>query len=100
LLLQRYFGYHNFVGRPIASYRAPKCIVTRKAAASLAKVQSVLLASNMSLKVYDCYRPTSSVDDFVVWAKNVSDTVTKAEFYPGTFMLLINISHTHIYIDG
>jgi hypothetical protein len=37
---------------------------------------------NQSLKVYDCYRPTSSVDDFVTWANDITDTLTKAEFYP------------------
>ena len=86
----RYATYHNFVGRPVKSYDAPECILTVEAAHALSKVQNFLLSGkadpvnqqSYSLKVYDCYRPTSSVMDFVVWAKNVSDTLMKAEFYP------------------
>lgn len=54
---------------------------------ALHKVQSYLLSHHMSLKVYDCYRPTSAVDDFVTWATNVTDTLTKAEFYPRMLMI-------------
>ena len=32
--------------------------------------------------LYDAYRPQRAVDDFVVWAKDIADTRTKAEFYP------------------
>src|SRR5437588_12574999 len=50
----RYFGRHNFIGRPIAGYLAPECIITAKAAYALAGVQAELAPSNLSLVVYDC----------------------------------------------
>ncbi|MBI1384101.1 MAG: hypothetical protein GC150_04245 [Rhizobiales bacterium] len=78
----RYFGEHNFVGRRVDGYLAPECILTRKAALALAKVQARLQARNLSLKVYDCYRPMAGVRHFVRWAKDVDDDITKGEFYP------------------
>jgi D-alanyl-D-alanine dipeptidase len=78
----RYYGPHNFVGERIDGYNAPKCILTRKAAAALANVQRELEAFSLSLKIYDGYRPQRAVDHFVQWAKNVKDTRTKREFYP------------------
>jgi D-alanyl-D-alanine dipeptidase len=78
----RYFGPHNFVGVRVDGYNAPRCIVTREAAAALAKVQRDLEPFSLSLKIYDCYRPQRAVDHFVRWAKDSGDTKTKAEFYP------------------
>jgi len=31
----RYYGSHNFLGRPVAGYEAPECILTRQAAEAL-----------------------------------------------------------------
>jgi len=77
----RYFGPHNFVGQRVDGYLAPKCILTRKAAESLSRVQEELKDFGLSLKVYDCYRPQRAVDHFVRWAKDVDDTLTRQEFY-------------------
>lgn len=78
----RYAGSHNFVGRPIAAYAAPACILTRQAAEALAAAARDLAAEGMGLKVYDCYRPAPAVADFVAWARDLSDETMKAEFYP------------------
>ncbi len=78
----RYHGPHNFVGEKVDGYRAPKCLITRKAAESLAKVQWELKEMSLSLKIYDCYRPQRSVDHFVRWAQDTNDVRTKGEFYP------------------
>lgn len=78
----RYYGDHNFMGRPMAGYEAPECILTRQAAAALAAIQAELAQSRLSLKVYDCYRPQRAVDGFVAWSKDVPDQTMKAEFYP------------------
>lgn len=78
----RYAGPHNFIGRPIKGYRAAECLLTRPAAEALRAVQADLAAAGLSLKVYDCYRPQRAVDDFVAWAKDLSDTKMKTEFYP------------------
>ncbi|MCB1827141.1 MAG: M15 family metallopeptidase [Coxiellaceae bacterium] len=78
----RYAGYHNFTGRPVKGYRAKECILTKPAADALAKVQAALLQSDLSLKVYDCYRPQRAVNDFIAWSHNPKLTKMKAEFYP------------------
>ncbi|HYA14390.1 MAG TPA: M15 family metallopeptidase [Syntrophales bacterium] len=78
----RYYSSHNFVGGRIDGYNAPKCLLTKEAAAALANVQKELEASFLSLKVYDCYRPQRAVDHFVRWAKDIKDIKTKKEFYP------------------
>ncbi len=78
----RYAGYHNFLGRPVKGYDAPECILTINAALALRDVQRELKKSNLSLKVYDCYRPQKAVDDFVAWSKMPDQQSMKAEFYP------------------
>jgi D-alanyl-D-alanine dipeptidase len=82
LLDIRYFGEHNFLGVKVDGYYASTCILTRQAAQALANVQKDLAPFNMTLKIYDCYRPQQAVDHFVRWAKGIDDTKTKKEFYP------------------
>ena len=78
----RYAGSHNFVGRPIDAYEAPRCLLTRAAVDALAEVARDLAPQGLAVKVFDCYRPTRAVANFVRWARNVDDTVGKKEFYP------------------
>lgn len=78
----RYATAHNFVGRPVAGYAEPRCLLTRRAAEALHRVQTAALARGRSLKVYDCYRPQRAVDDFVAWAKLPGEQRMKGEFYP------------------
>lgn len=78
----RYAGSHNFTGKPVKGYHNPTCIVTSQAAEALKAVQKALRQQNLSLKVYDCYRPTQAVDVFMTWSKDPSQQQNKAEFYP------------------
>ncbi len=78
----RYYTPHNFVGEPIDGYNKPKCLLTGEAAEALKKVQNELRQFDLSLKVYDCYRPQRAVMHFVKWASNIQDIKTKEEFYP------------------
>src|SRR6202046_1781884 len=77
----RYAGSHNFVGRPIDGYEAPRCLLTRPAANALAQVAGDLVAQGLVLKVFDCYRPARAVAHFVRCAHHLKDTVGKREFY-------------------
>jgi len=77
----RYAGPNNFTGRPLPGYDAAECVLRREAAEALAKVQADLAAQNLSLKVYDCYRPTRAVAAFAHWARSADDGATK-RFYP------------------
>ncbi|GGO63687.1 M15 family metallopeptidase [Bowmanella pacifica] len=78
----RYYGNHNFVGSPVEGYLAPKCILQGKAAKALVKVAQQAAEQGYKLKVFDCYRPTQAVAHFMRWAQDLSDTATKAEYYP------------------
>jgi D-alanyl-D-alanine dipeptidase len=78
----RYAGAHNFVGRPIDGYEAPRCLLTKAAANALAGVAKDVAAYGLVVKVFDCYRPTRAVANFVRWARDLNDTTGKAEFYP------------------
>jgi D-alanyl-D-alanine dipeptidase len=78
----RYFGDDNFVGARIDGYEAARCLLTRQAAAALARVQQDLAPQGFALKVFDCYRPTRAVMHFVRWARDIKDVKRKADFYP------------------
>jgi len=78
----RYITSNNFIGKPIDGYINNKVIVTTKTAFALKKVQTKLLQFGLSLKIYDAYRPQQSVDHFVRWAKVLSDTIMKKQYYP------------------
>jgi D-alanyl-D-alanine dipeptidase len=78
----RYAGSHNFVGRPIDGYEAPRCLLTQAAARALADVARDLASRGLVIKAFDCYRPTRAVANFVRWARDLNDTTAKAEFYP------------------
>lgn len=89
----RYITNHNFLGVPVEGYSAEKCYITKAAADSLAKVQDELKKFNLALKIYDAYRPQRAVDHFVRWAKDLSDTLTKKEFYP-------TVDKSRLFVDG
>lgn len=78
----RYFGADNFVGKRVDGYEAPRCILTRSAAAALAAVQRDLARRGLGLKVYDCYRPARAVAHFARWARDLADVVRKGDYYP------------------
>ena len=77
-----YHGTNNFVGRPVAAYEAPHCILSEPAARALQAAQAELRPQGMTLKVFDCYRPQAAVDDFVRWGRDLADQTTKPAFYP------------------
>jgi len=78
----KYFTHDNFMGRPIKGYTAAECILTKKAAVALSELQRTLLPQHLSLKVYDCYRPQTAVNDFIAWSKDATDQKMKKDYYP------------------
>jgi len=78
----RYAGSHNFVGRSIDGYEAPRCLLARPAVEALAQVARDVAPQGIHIKVFDCYRPTRAVANFVRWARDLNDQKMKAEFYP------------------
>ena len=80
----RYAGSHNLVGRPIRGYLAAECILSQPAANALEDVQRKLAEKELSLIVWDCYRPKRAVDDFLQWSRDRAHSEMKTEFYPRT----------------
>jgi D-alanyl-D-alanine dipeptidase len=78
----RYATRDNFVGHPLPGYNAGECVLRRNVAVALSKVQADLARENLSLKVYDCYRPTRAVAAMAAWASDgARDNPTK-RFFP------------------
>jgi len=78
----RYATPDNFTGNPLPGYHAPECVLRREAAHALKQVQAELSHENLSLKVYDCYRPTRAVRAMEAWAHNGADAEATRRFYP------------------
>lgn len=78
----RYYTNHNFIGKPINGYNNNCVIVSKPAAKQLQIIQQKLLKDNLSLKIFDAYRPQTAVNHFVKWAKILNDTVMKQQYYP------------------
>ena len=78
----RYAGADNFTGKPVPGYAAAECVLTRPSAEALARVQASLRAENLSLKVYDCYRPQRAVLSFVAWAREKDTAPATRRFFP------------------
>lgn len=78
----RYATANNFVGRPLKGYEAGECIVTRRVAAALKRVQQDVAPRGLSLKMFDCYRPQRAVDDMVAWAQDGHETPAQHRYNP------------------
>jgi len=89
----RYCSPNNFVGGPINGYNAEVCILSSEAAQALKHVQVELKQYNLSLKIYDAYRPQQAVNHFWAWAKQVNDTLMKQQFYP-------NVNKKDLFNEG
>ena len=77
----RYFGFHNFTGRPVDGYEGNTAILTARAAEALRHAADAFREMGYRVKIYDAYRPQRAVADFMAWAGS-DDETAKAEFYP------------------
>lgn len=89
----RYATSNNFIGKPIDGYYSHRCILTKEAALALKKVDDDLNDLGFCLQVYDSYRPQKAVNHFVKWARNLTDTLMKQNFYP-------NVAKNNLFKDG
>ena len=78
----RYATSNNFIGKPIDGYLKDSLIISTPAAKALKEIQTKLILSGLSLKIFDAYRPQQAVDHFVRWAKVMNDTLMKQLYYP------------------
>jgi len=78
----RYFTTNNFIGIPIDGYKNNKIILTTPTARALKEIQTKLMSSGLSIKIFDAYRPQQAVNHFIRWAKVMNDTLMKQFYYP------------------
>lgn len=78
----RYGTTQNFTGEIVDGYAGPDVAILRDdAARALAGVQQDLAKEGLGLLVWDAFRPTRAVDNFVAWSETPDDS-TKNEYYP------------------
>ena len=82
LLDVRYYSTYNFIGTRVDGYEQPIVLLTKEAAAALARVNQDMRAQGLRLVIYDGYRPQRAVDHFVRWAADLADAAMKPVFYP------------------
>ena len=78
----RYSTTNNFTGHIIEEYKSNMAIISYTAAKSLVQVQNDLKKKNLSLKIFDAYRPQMSVNYFIKWSNDLADTINKSLYYP------------------
>jgi D-alanyl-D-alanine dipeptidase len=78
----RYASANNFVGRPLAGYGAAECVVKWEVGLRLKSVQQELARQNLSLKMFDCYRPVRAVADMVAWSRDRKETAAGKRYNP------------------
>ncbi len=78
----RYATANNFTGHRLPGYDAAECVVKRNVALKLKAIQQDLARQNLSLKMFDCYRPTRAVADMVVWSRNGKETAAEHRYNP------------------
>lgn len=76
----RYASRQNFMRTRLPGYTAGECILTKAAANALARVQDAAARSQLTLVVFDCYRPQRAVDAMVAWVRQGKGT--DPEYYP------------------
>ena len=89
----KYASNDNFVGAVIDGYVPSKPLLTKEAALVLKNIQTSFNNLGYTLKVYDAYRPQRSVNYFLKWSKDLSDTINKHSYYP-------NISKSILFHEG
>ncbi len=78
----RYHSSYNFIGERIDGYEDPCALLTKEAARALKSAANELIVSGYRLKVFDAYRPSCAVKQFVLWGIEDQDIRMKPYFYP------------------
>lgn len=78
-----YSTIHNFTGEIVPGYKATKALMARSSAEALGRVQVKALSQELSLKIFDAYRPVKAVSFFQEWAQRPeTNPEIKARYYP------------------
>ena len=78
----RYYSTYNFIGERIDGYEEPCALLTIEAARALKTVAGEAFVQGYRLKIFDAYRPSCAVKQFVLWGIEDQDVRMKQYFYP------------------
>ncbi|MBQ6263685.1 MAG: M15 family metallopeptidase [Clostridia bacterium] len=78
----RYYSTYNFIGERINGYEEPCALLTIEAARALKTVAGEAFVQGYRLKIFDAYRPSCAVKQFVLWGIEDQDVRMKQYFYP------------------
>ncbi|MBQ6676440.1 MAG: M15 family metallopeptidase [Clostridia bacterium] len=78
----RYYSTYNFIGERIDGYEEPCALLTIEAARALKTVAGEAFVQGYRLKIFDAYRPSCAVKQFVLWGIEDQDVRMKPYFYP------------------
>ncbi|NLN97311.1 MAG: M15 family metallopeptidase [Eubacteriaceae bacterium] len=78
----RFYTGENFIGKPLPGYHAPVVWASAQCAEALQRVQHLLLAQGLSLRVYDGYRPQEAECAIRDWMEEPETMPEKAYYYP------------------
>lgn len=78
----KYASSDNFVGRPLPGYKKNIAYLKEKTAVQVQKIQAELKRRDLSLVIYEAFRPQKTSDFFIAWSRDVSDQKMKARYYP------------------
>jgi D-alanyl-D-alanine dipeptidase len=78
----KYATTDNFTGKIVDGYADTKAILTTEAAIALCEAQKELEEQSLALLIWDAYRPTTSVAQFLKWGEEVEEYNVKAQYYP------------------
>ena len=78
----RYYSTYNFIGERIDGYEEPCALLTIEAARALRSVSNEAFVQGYRLKIFDAYRPSCAVKQFVLWGIEDQDVRMKPYFYP------------------
>ena len=78
-----YASTENFTNQIVPGYNGNTAYLSDPASKSLKQVQDILLKKDLSLYIFDAYRPQKSVDFFKnIWATEPDNIKKKQEYYP------------------
>ena len=80
----RYATPNNFTGKPLPGYDGAECVLKKPVAEALRRAQQELAGRNLSLKVFDCYRPTRAVTAMARWANDGTSGEATRNYFPRT----------------
>lgn len=89
----KYATWDNFTGKPVDGYVVNRIVGSKAMCEALGKAQESAAARGFGLLLWDGYRPQRAVDNFMRWAEQPEDGLTKPRHYP-------NINRAEMFEKG